>query len=495
LNDLPPAISDATGTGPGKVYRAGTLAYTKPALAVLFFWLLWGDFCYFLMEAVVPSIMPLKFKALEASNTLIGLVVVSIPMSMGLVANPIISYQSDRCRSRWGRRIPYILFSVPFLVISLIGLGFGLEITGHLRGILGPLVAGWSPNTLAIAVISVLMILFSFFNTFVNAVYWYLFNDVVPEHLLARFMSFFRLVSLGTGSLYQLFIFQYANTYSTWIFVGAALIYLFGFGLMCLNVKEGKYPPPPENMDGKTGVVSAVKTYAQECLGHRLYWYQFLSQTFGACGASILVYSIFGSLALGLSLQQIGTIASAGTITTACLMPVSGWLADRYHPIRLVLASSLFNFVVLCPLGLIWLFWIPSPTVVFWYFMATTVLLGAPNGALSLVGDPPLLMRLFPRSRYGQFCSANNLWRSIGFAGGAPLAGMYLDFVTSHSKTSCPYFFIPYWQMACSALSVVCIYHLYQTWKALGGDEAYTPPLPKVSQADADLAIAPAEIP
>jgi hypothetical protein len=36
------------------VFRAGTLVYTKMSLAVLFFWLLWGDFCYVLMESGRP---------------------------------------------------------------------------------------------------------------------------------------------------------------------------------------------------------------------------------------------------------------------------------------------------------------------------------------------------------------------------------------------------------------------------------------------------------
>jgi len=476
--DHPPPISDATGTGPNKVYHAGTLTYTKPALVMLFFWLLWGDFCYFLMEAVTPSIMPLKFKALEAPNWIVGLVLVTIPMSMGWVLNPVISFKSDRCRSRWGRRIPFILFSIPFLVVSLVGLGFGEEIATLLHPLLGPLVARWSPNTMAIVIIAILMVVFSFFNTFVNAVYWYLFNDVVPEHLLARFMSWFRLVSLGTGGMYSVFVFQYAGTHATWIFVGAALIYFFGFGLMCLNVKEGTYPPPPENTDGDTGAISAVKTYGKECMFHRLYWFQFIGSMCGACGGSIGLYGLYNSLALGLSLKEIGTLGGIVLGATAVLIPVSGWLADRYHPVRVVLTGSLLGFV-LCPTGLIWMFWFPSPTVVFWYCATTGVLLTAPINALNGVGDPPLLMRLFPRSRYGQFCSCNNLWRSTGSAVGAPLAGAYLDFITRHHGTICPYFFMPFWSMAFGAPAVVCTYNLYRTWKNLGGDESYVSPLPE----------------
>jgi hypothetical protein len=50
------------------------LTYTKAGLFVLFSWLLWGDFCYTLMEAVVPSILPLKLKGLGCSNWLMGLI-------------------------------------------------------------------------------------------------------------------------------------------------------------------------------------------------------------------------------------------------------------------------------------------------------------------------------------------------------------------------------------------------------------------------------------
>ena len=28
-----------------------------------------------------------------------------------------------------------------------------------------------------------------------------------------------------------------------WIYCGTALLYFFGFGLMCLMIKEGQYPP------------------------------------------------------------------------------------------------------------------------------------------------------------------------------------------------------------------------------------------------------------
>jgi len=221
------------------IYRNGTLRYTKASLAVLFCWLLWGDFCYMLMETVVPSIMPLKFKDLGASNTTIGMILTTIPMIINSVCNPIISFRSDRYRSKWGRRIPFLLSTVPITVIFLIGVGFGDSIGNWLFKHINAHAMGLSATQFVVIVIVVMMVIYSFFNTFVNSVFWYLFNDVVPEHLLARFMSWFRIVSMLAAALYNFFIFQYAESHASEIFVGAAVLYFFGFGLMCLKVKEG----------------------------------------------------------------------------------------------------------------------------------------------------------------------------------------------------------------------------------------------------------------
>jgi len=215
------------------VYHAGTtLTYTKSKLVVLFCWLLWGDFCYMLMETVVPSILPLKFKALGASNVAIGVILTTLPMIINTVLNPVISFRSDRYRSRWGRRIPFILFTIPPLVLLLVGVGFadkmGFGLHRWISGVAGApeahnavldQLAAWmnqlSPNQFAIVMIGFMMVMFSIVNTFANSVFWYLFNDVVPEHLLARFMSWFRLVITLSASFYNFFIFQYAESHAS----------------------------------------------------------------------------------------------------------------------------------------------------------------------------------------------------------------------------------------------------------------------------------------
>jgi len=459
-------------------YRVGSLSYTRPKLAVLLFWLLWGDFCYVLMEAVTPSIMPLQLTALGASNTVMSLVLSTIPWTMGLILNPVISFKSDRFRSRWGRRIPFIAVTLPFLVLCLIGLGFGEQAGVWIHGRAAGWLASFSANTISLLLVSALFVAFSFFNVFVNSVFWYLFNDVVPEHLLARFMSWFRMVAMISVSIYNLFVLPHARSHTTEIYVGAALLYLAGFGLMCLNVREGTYPPPPPYSGEKSGAIAAVKTYALECHSLWHYWYQFLITVLGSIAGGGAIFMIFFYQSTGLDLTQIGRVNFAVTISTSLMILGSGWLADRYHPIRVVLAGSLLQVFLVLPAMMIWLFWHPPAQTAYWVWIGISVGLVAPMTALLGVWDPPLFMRLFPRDRYGQFCSANALWRAVGFIVGGFLVGVFLDAMKGVLGEKEVYRLLPVWQFVFMIPTLFLTFKLYLSWKRYGGDAAYVPPMP-----------------
>ncbi len=108
LNHLaePVTAPEAISAEGRKLYHCGPLTYTKAGLAILFAWLLWGDFCFTLMEAVVPNILPLKLKALGASNTTMAVILSALPSVLTMTICPYVSSTSDRHRGRWGRRIP-----------------------------------------------------------------------------------------------------------------------------------------------------------------------------------------------------------------------------------------------------------------------------------------------------------------------------------------------------------------------------------------------------
>lgn len=430
-----------------------------------------------LMEAVVPSIMPLRFKALGAPNTIMGLVITTIPGVINTFCNPVISFKSDRFRSRWGRRIPFIVLTLPLLVLCLVALGFGENIAFFLHGRLGGFLAGLSPTTFAVVVMGIIMALFSFFNTFVNSVFWYLFNDVVPEGLLARFTSWFRIVSLGSGAVYNLFVFKYAGSHSKEILVGAGLLYFAGFGLMCFKVREGQYPPAPENIDGEAGIVPAIKTYTRECMALPHYWFIFLANMGIVASSVTSMFTIFFLQSRGLTLEMAGRLAFASSISGAVAISVSGWLADRFHPIRIVIAGVVLQ-VVIGPVSLMWLFWHPAANTMFYILLGMNICIGAPIGSLISVIDPPLMMRLFPRERYGQFCSANSMCRSLAGIAAGVLVGLYLDCITAHWGADVAYACMPIWNLCSYLLVLWAVIKLYRSWKEYGGDESYSAPLP-----------------
>ncbi|MEI8246443.1 MAG: hypothetical protein WCI51_11460 [Lentisphaerota bacterium] len=198
----PPSVSqNIVAILPGsKAYHCGTLTYTKMGLFVLFAWLLWGDFCFTMMEAVVPSILPLKLKDLGCSNWLMGLILTTAPGILNMTVCPYVSFKSDRYRSRWGRRIPFIIWTMPFLCGSLALMGLGDDLCVMLQRH-SEFLRSFAPATITVALIAVFLIMFQFFNMFVGSVFWYLFNDVVPAQFLARFMGLFRIVGTGAGCL------------------------------------------------------------------------------------------------------------------------------------------------------------------------------------------------------------------------------------------------------------------------------------------------------
>ena len=82
-----------------KLWHVGTLTYTGGALAVLFCWLLWGDFAWSMKERAIGPIMPLLLDKYGASPTMVGILLGSLPAAIGLFLGPVISFRSDRLRT------------------------------------------------------------------------------------------------------------------------------------------------------------------------------------------------------------------------------------------------------------------------------------------------------------------------------------------------------------------------------------------------------------
>lgn len=473
-----PASSEQSAKADADRFKVGTLTYTKASLITLFLFLLWGDFCFTLMETVVPSIMPLKFNQIGAPNWALGLILVTIPNIMAAVINPIISFRSDRFRSKWGRRIPFLFGATPFLVIFLILLGYAAPIGKWLHDV--ALHGHFSEMTVMLVLIGVLMACFQFFNLFITSVYYYLFNDVVPQAFLARFMALFRVVGSLAGAGYNFFVLKYAETHMQTIFIVAGLLYLVAFIMMCWKVREGDYPPPPEYIGEKTGFRAALRTYATECFTHRFYWFIFIANACvamtWASGSYVLLYQ---TKYIALDFAFIGKVSGiCGMVGVALLYP-AGILADRKHPLRVMLfAMGLQSFMG--PFSIAFAMFrpgIPNEWVP-WIFITLTVT-SLPIHTLYAASELPALMKVFPKDRYGQFSSANALVRSGALIVGGVACGAFFDLMGRlHPNPEYCYRFLPVWNFVFQGIAFIFTWLLYREWKKLGGKESFTPPTP-----------------
>ncbi len=429
-------------------FKVGTLTYTKFGLVTLFLWILWGDFCFTLMSFIKPNILPLMMRDIGASNRSIALITISIPSLMTMLFLPFISVKSDRFRSRWGRRIPFLLVGTPFLTLFLILIGFSGPIARWLHGLLGP-GQTVSPQMVALCTIGFFVICSQFFELLAVSAYMCLINDVVPEAFLARFLALFSIIGRLSNFVFCMFILGNALTHTRAIFVTVSLLFLVAFMLIAWRVKEGSYPPPPPL---EPGGVRKVTGYFRECFGRPYYVFFFLGTTFFDVAGTVGVFQVFFIQSIGMTLEQYGQIAAWTGIPVLLLMYPAGALVDRIHPLRAVLLCLIgYNLSSLAMLvfarGLV------SYAVLSCFGVVLT--------AVFTVAKTPMYMRLLPKDRYGQFASAAALISSAAIIIFSYAGGAFMDWVRNYR-----YIFV--WNVLFQSLGFGFLYLVYRHWRVHG---------------------------
>ncbi|MDD3154721.1 MAG: MFS transporter, partial [Victivallaceae bacterium] len=393
-----------------------------------------------------------------------GLLIIVFPNFTNIFLMPVISYWSDRCRSRWGRRIPFLFATTPLVVIGLAGLGFCKILAAMLQNAVGP--EFLSLPMAGLIVFGVFWAILDFGTTLTNAIFVALVNDVVPVCFLGRFFSLFRAVSLGAGILFNFWLLGYAEEYFMFIFLSLAVLYGVGLYSVCLKVREGKYPPPPAATEQSGGagkyLTGAVKTYFKECFGHSYYAWLMIAFVLSVLASlPVNMYTIFYAKTLGMSMDHLGFYYAMTYAVSLALTYVLGVLADRYHPLRLGIASIGAYFVLMCvswfTIGGIGSFGI--------LFLLHGIIAGCYMTATASLGQ-----RLFPIARFAQFNSAMWMLMAIANVAAAPLFGKILDLLGNNYK----YLFVMGAILAFGGLT--CMLKTYRMFLNLGGDRNYVPP-------------------
>ena len=399
-----------------RTWTVGTLTYTFSGIVTLFSLLLLGDFANSIKGRSVFQLVQLMFKTYGASDFLNTLMIVSLPCVLGLVLGPFVSVHSDRCRSRWGRRIPYLALTTPVAALAIAGFAYSPVIGRTVARLFGT-----AENPAILWTLGIFWGVFEVATVISGAIFGALVNDVVPHPLLGRFYGLFRIVSLLCGILFNFWFLGFAATHSHVLFVSVAIVYGVGFLYMCLKVKEGEYPPP-ENTT-RRGMIAAIAEYCRECYSKPYYLLIYFFGTAMALAISpVNSFSMFYAQELKIDMDTYGKFLAVTYMISFALSYFLGMLADKIHP----LCASILFMGLYAAMGIVSSFFIRDTASYGIAFVAHGVLAG---GYLTVSAS--LFQRLLPRAQFAQYSSAGGLINSIVMILLVPVIGKFLDW-TGH---------------------------------------------------------------
>lgn len=142
-------------------WRNIIIAATLPAVMEVI-WQLYNTYVPLFLQAGNPAFTDAGAKTLGfgLGPALTGFILVFDNIA-GLFISPIVGAWSDSLRTRWGRRMPFVLFGVPvavaaFIIIPLIPMGIKPELngqTGQLTGLLVPFIISLMVVLVAFAIV------------------------------------------------------------------------------------------------------------------------------------------------------------------------------------------------------------------------------------------------------------------------------------------------------------------------------------------------------
>jgi len=457
----PPPEQDENGR---RVWRVGSLVYSRGQLANVFTWMLWGDFCLHLMDmGVVPNVVPLQLKKYGASGLMIGLITGTVMEIMSVLMVAVVSTWSDRHRGHLGRRMPFLLWSTPPLALCLVALGFSPRLAAWLTEVAPAALAGISVASLTIGTMAVTLTAYKFFDIVPQSVYYYLWPDIIPARLMGTFTCWFKVVGTLGVMFFNWKLLKHADAHPEWICLLAAGLYLFSFLMLVLMVREGKYPPPEPAPRGplleRAG--ETVLRYVRECFSHPFYWKIYLFNVFFICGLAPLgtFLIVYATNTLEIDLERYGVAMNWRDGFRLAVFLAMGPLVDRFHPLRAGIVANVLAFVT----GAAAFVFTRGQTSFLVMTVAVFVAIAIFQASTFALGP-----RILPQKQYGQFCSANAIVYRLGLALAMPVAGWVFDRVG--------YGYLFAWFAAFTLLSSVMIVMLYFDWKRLGGDEHYVAP-------------------
>ena len=380
-------------------FSVGTITYDKRGLWLVFFWLMWNDFSITLLEQVT-SLTGILMRDRGASYTLMATFGTAGGL-LGMWINPFFSTWSDRLRTRFGRRRPFLIIATPLFAASLCAIAFMPDLYhflmkfDFLAAILNRI-----PVDGEVLFIGLASIISGLFNGVVLAIFSYYYWDVVPEMVLGRFNSLAKIITVLAGMVWNFFVVGYAEHHTKAVYIGVSVFCLSVYLLSVWRVKEGEYPPP--EVRKTTNPLEPIFDYFKDCFSKPYYLWIFVGTLLiqlGNQGNNFVFFYLRYDLGMDLTTTgRINTVGLAATAVFGVLLGYStGSLIDRLKPIR-VIPVTLFIWAVLSLISFFYVRDKMSAAIMAAFININLFAFGVALGAVTV--------ELFPREKIGQFCSA-----------------------------------------------------------------------------------------
>lgn len=384
--------------------RGAALPLTAAGLFAIGCWLMLGDLGIAMRERVaLPTGLEL-LRRNAASDTTTSLLLATVPAVLSVLLVPFIGYHSDRFRSAWGRRRPFLLVIAPIGCAAMLGLA------------LSPTLGGWTDAALGAASPGARICNLGWFCLFwtvfecaaisAASLFTGLVNDVVPQGLLGRFFAGFRVVGLSLGIVFNTWVFALTDHYLAEILAAIGVVFALAILVMCATVKE--VCPPGEMRAAPRGRCTLLvpRAHILECFGYRPYLWIVAAFVFACVTFSPFnTFCQYYALSMGISKASLGSMTAYGYMFSIASAFGVGWMADRYGAVRV---SSVFMGLY-CVAAVGGYLLVRDEASFRLFYMAHIVVSGAYFTAAS-----SMPMALFPRARFVQYNSTKDLMVVFG---------------------------------------------------------------------------------
>jgi MFS family permease len=341
----------------------------------------------------------------EGRNTALGLTTFA-GLIVAILVQPIVGVFSDRTRSRWGRRLPYMAAGTAMVIACLF------------------LIAGAS--VFSVVVVGLLLIQLS--SNIVQGPWQALIPDKVPDSQRGQASGLKAMLDILAFVAGRLVAGQLVGRFAEWgqaaVYAAVAVpcvVYLIALAVTAFSAREG--PQAAEGAPKRTVGEALRATFSVDFRAHPAFGWWFANRTlfwagFLALNTFLLFYLIdVIGMAEGAAQKFIGTLSTILGVSLVLVSLPSGWLSDRIGRKPLVVIAG-----ILAAIGTGVLLAVRSQALL----TVAGLIIGAAVGTF-LAANWALVTDIVPREEAARYLGVANIATAGGSAIARFLGGALID--------------------------------------------------------------------